>query len=67
VATVVVVMPKTPAFVTPQIRRDAVFTFAPYTTLPSLGTSGAWFLVTFQAARGPQSGYVHCTDVTLVQ
>ena len=67
VATVAVVMPKTPAFVTPQIRRDAVFTFAPYTTLKSLGTSGAWFLVTFQGTRGPQSGYVHCTDVTIVQ
>ena len=67
VATVAVVMPKTPVFVTPQLRRDAVFTFAPYTTLKSLGTSGAWFLVTFQGARGPQSGYVHCTDVTVVQ
>jgi len=22
-------------------------------------------VVTFQGARGPQSGYVHCTDVTI--
>ena len=67
VASLVVVMPKTPAFVTPQIRRDAVTTFAPFTTLMSLGTSGAWYLVTFQGARGPQSAYVHCTDVTVAQ
>jgi hypothetical protein len=66
VATLVVVMPKTPAFVTPQFRQDAVSTFAPHTTLSSLGTSGAWFVVTFQGARGPQSGYVHCSDVTVV-
>jgi len=67
VASLVVVMPKTPAFVTPQIRQDAVTTFAPFTTLMSLGTSGAWYLVTFQGARGPQSAYVHCTDVTIAQ
>ena len=66
VATLVVVMPKTPAFVTPQFRQDAVSTFAPHTTLRSLGTSGAWFVVTFQGARGPQSGYVHCSDVAVV-
>ena len=65
VASVVVVMPKTPAFVTPQIRQDALTTFAPFTTLMSLGTSGAWYLVTFPGARGPQSGYVHCSDVTI--
>ena len=65
VASLLVVMPKTPAFVTPQIRQDAVTTFAPFTMLRSLGTSGAWYLVTFQGARGPQSGYVHCTDVTV--
>jgi len=64
-ASLVVVMPKTPAFVTPQIRQDVVTTFAPHTTLTYLGTSGAWFVVTFQGARGPQSGYVHCTDVTI--
>lgn len=67
VASLVVVMPKTPAFVTPQIRQDAVTTFAPFTTLMSLGTSGAWYLVTFQGGRGPQSAYVHCTDVTVVK
>lgn len=67
VASLVVVMPRTPAFVTPQIRQDAVTTFAPFTTLLSLGTSGAWYLVTFQGARGPQSAYVHCTDVTIAQ
>jgi hypothetical protein len=66
VVSLVVVMPKTPAFVTPQIREDAITTFAPFTSLKSLGTSGAWFLVTFPGARGPQSGYVHCTDVTIV-
>jgi hypothetical protein len=67
VASLIVVMPRTPAFVTPQIRQDALTTFAPFTTLMSLGTSGAWYLVTFQGARGPQSGYVHCTDVTVAR
>jgi hypothetical protein len=67
VASLVVVMPKTPAFVTPQFREDAVTTFPPLTTLMSLGTSGAWYLVTFPGARGPQSAYVHCTDVTIAQ
>jgi hypothetical protein len=67
VASLMVVMPKTPAFVTPQIRQDAVTTFAPFTTLMSLGTSGAWYLVTFPGGRGPQSAYVHCTDVTVVK
>lgn len=66
VATLAVVMPRTPAFVTPQLRPDAVTTFAPHTTLTALGTSGAWFVVTFQGARGPQSGYVHCSDVAVV-
>lgn len=67
VASLMVLMPKTPAFVTPQIRQDAVTTFAPFTTLTSLGTSGAWYLVTFPGGRGPQSAYVHCTDVTVLK
>jgi hypothetical protein len=64
IRTIVVVMPQTPVFVTAEIRQEAIATFAPETVLSTTATVGAWYLVKFEGVRGPQSGYVHCSDVT---
>jgi hypothetical protein len=65
--SVAVVMPRTPAFIKPQMQQDTVTTFEPGTILPTAGTTGAWILVRFTGPRGPQVGYVHCTDVTAAE
>ena len=66
-ASIAVVMPRTPAFIKPQMQQDTVTTFEPGTILPTAGTAGAWILVRFTGPRGPQVGYVHCTDVTAAE
>ena len=65
--SVAVVMPRTPAFITPQMQQGTLTMFEPGTILPTAGTTGAWILVRFTGPRGPQVGYVHCTDVTAAE
>jgi len=59
--------PRSPVFSTPQIRQDPLRLFSPGTGLPVVEASGAWYVVRWQGDRGPQTGYLHCSDATVYE
>ena len=65
VRSITVRSPRSPVFSTPQLRQDALRLFAARTVLPVLELDGPWYVVRWQGDRGPQAGYLHCSDATV--
>ena len=61
---VVTLAANTPVYSAPRVRTEAVQRVAAGTTLTVLRAAGAWFAVSFGETH---AGYVHCSDVRVMQ